>query len=155
MMRGTCFNIWRLVGLLYLGIVSLITACSVTGPDVPESTHTNDYPVSLSASFHPDTRMTVEGTALSWDDDDMVRITAGASDGSIGAAELTLYSVDADDPNLRNAYSHILQRNLSLRRICRKERWSSIMPTRAEDMSHSFMHQLLMIRTGYMRRCIM
>lgn len=98
MMRGTCFNIWRQVGLLYLGIASLITACSVTCPDVPESTHTNDYPVSLSASFYPDTRMTVEGTALSWDDEDMVRITAGASDGSVGAAELTLYSVDADDP---------------------------------------------------------
>ena len=97
-MRGKGIGIRRLVGLLYLGIVSLITACSVTGPDVPESTHTNDYPVSLSASFHPDTRMTVEGTALSWDDDDMVRITAGASDGSVGAAELTLYSVDADDP---------------------------------------------------------
>jgi len=79
MMRGKVIGIRRLAGLLYLGIASLITACSVTGPDVPESTHTNDYPVSLSASFYPDTRMTVEGTALSWDDDDMVRITAGNS----------------------------------------------------------------------------
>ena len=89
------------IRFVIIGIAAAILAVSCNGfePDVPESPF-HEYPVMLSAvgEKNGSTRMTVENeTDISWEESDKIRLTAVASDGDSGTAELSVYSIDQEN----------------------------------------------------------
>ena len=63
---------------------------------VPEVDALQEYPVVLSVD-DPSTKLALEETDLSWEDDDKIRITAVADDKDFGTSELSVYSIDNTD----------------------------------------------------------
>ena len=89
------------IRFVIIGIAAAILAVSCNGfePDVPESPF-HEYPVMLSVAGEKNcsTRMTVKnGTDISWEESDKIRLTAVASDGDSGTAELSVYSIDQEN----------------------------------------------------------
>lgn len=58
-----------------------------------------DYPVNLTTGTGADTRLGVDGLALAWDVNDILKITAVATDGSSAVSELNVYQIDENDPS--------------------------------------------------------
>ena len=76
-----------------------VSACTGIDGFIEEGTESANYPVTLSAA-HPyaDTRISVNGTAVAWEQDDRIQLTAVSADNSTGTAELTWFSgVDGKD----------------------------------------------------------
>lgn len=89
------------IRFVIIGIAAAILVASCNGfePDVPESPF-HEYPVMLSVAGEKNgsTRMTVENeTDISWEESDKIRLTAVASDGDSGTAELSVYSIDQEN----------------------------------------------------------
>lgn len=75
--------------LLILSAVSLLPSC--TGVDMPAVGLAVDYPVTLLTSS-PDSKISHEGTKMSWEEDDVLHLTAVAEDKTMGETSLAFYS---------------------------------------------------------------
>lgn len=78
-----------LLSLLLLSAVSLLPSCS--GVDMPAVGLAVDYPVTLLTSS-PDSKISHEGTKMSWEEDDVLHLTAVAEDKTTGETSLAFYS---------------------------------------------------------------
>ena len=82
--------------------VAVSSSCVDFQGEPEEVPAVNEYPVSLDASVGVDSRISVNGLSIGWEDDDKLKITAVASDGSYASSTLSVYGgVDENTP--RNA----------------------------------------------------
>lgn len=81
--------------LRIFSIIVLISSCS--GIDIPIFHQTRNYPVSLSAVSQQNTKISVVGTSLSWEETDVIQLTAIASDGSRALTDLSVHSINQND----------------------------------------------------------
>lgn len=88
---------FRSMAALVLGFS--ILSCS--GVEIPggENVAVADYPVNIIAGAGTDTRIAVDDLALTWESDDVLKITAVAADGSSATTELNIYKIDENDPS--------------------------------------------------------
>lgn len=77
--------------LLIMSVGASLSSCS--GVDFPEGNvrEERDYPVLLATSG-VDTRISIDGTAMVWDEDDCIHLTAVAEDDARGEATLAFYN---------------------------------------------------------------
>ena len=67
-----------------VGALLSIAVASCSGFDINggDFTAATEYPVNLTAGASVDTRIAVDGLALTWEQEDVLKITAVAADGS-------------------------------------------------------------------------
>ena len=96
-MSKSLYIIFKSLAALTLGFS--ILSCS--GVEIPggENAAAADYPVKIIAGAGADTRIAVDDIALTWESDDVLKLTAVAADGSSAAAELNIYKIDESDPS--------------------------------------------------------
>ena len=96
-MSKSLYIIFKSLAALTLGFS--ILSCS--GVEIPggENAAAADYPVKIIAGAGADTRIAVDDIALTWESDDVLKLTAVAADGSSAAAELNIYKIDENDPS--------------------------------------------------------
>lgn len=77
--------------LLIMSVGASLSSCS--GVDFPEGNvrEERDYPVLLATSG-VDTRISIDGTAMAWDEDDCIHLTAVTEDDARGEATLAFYN---------------------------------------------------------------
>lgn len=82
--------------ILFVAVfVILLTSCSgIDTPDIPAQ-----YPIHLSANSQSPTKISVNGTSLSWESSDILQITAVTADNIRGVADLSVYHIDVEDPH--------------------------------------------------------
>ena len=81
--------------LMILLSASLFPSCSEV--DLPSAGLAVDYPVTLMTSS-PDSKISHEGTKMTWDEDDILHLTAVADDKTIGESSVAFYSyLDEND----------------------------------------------------------
>lgn len=81
------------INILVLAFAILLTSCSgIDTPEVPAQ-----YPIKLSATSQSQTKISLNGTSLSWENTDILQITAVASDNGRAVADLSVYSVDENN----------------------------------------------------------
>lgn len=81
------------IGYLMMVLSLLTSVSSCTGVDdiAGGDASVTDYPVILSAGS-PYTRISLNDTAIAWEEDDRIQINAIAADGNTGVSELTYFS---------------------------------------------------------------
>lgn len=82
--------------ILFVAVfVILLTSCSgIDTPDIPAQ-----YPIHLSANSPSPTKISVNGTSLSWESSDILQITAVTADNIRAVADLSVYHIDVEDPH--------------------------------------------------------
>lgn len=80
--------------ILFVAVfVILLTSCSgIDTPEVP-----SQYPIHLAASSQSHTKISVDGTSLSWERSDILQITAVTADNIRAVADLSVYHIDDND----------------------------------------------------------
>lgn len=79
-------------------LVLLLGSCQQFDSGTGDSVQSDLYPVNLSAGSSPTvSRIAVSGTALSWEETDLVQLRAFAEDKTSGSAELSVFKIDEDD----------------------------------------------------------
>lgn len=95
--RGVKYNMIHLASFIVASILFIHSCSSVEIPSVPAET---EYPVSLSANSQQNTKISLDGTSLSWESSDLLQITAVATDGSYAVSDLSVYSIDPTNSNV-------------------------------------------------------
>lgn len=73
--------------------VYAVSACTGVEEFMPEGNGSVGYPVTLAAiQPYADTKISVNGTSVAWEQDDKIQLTAVAADNSTGTSELTWFS---------------------------------------------------------------
>lgn len=79
--------------LKFLISVLAVSACSGIGELNEDILANRDFPVILTTSRpYADTKVSLDGTVVAWEQDDRIQLTAVASDNSTGSSELTWFS---------------------------------------------------------------
>ena len=82
---------------IYILLALLFTSCAgFMVDDIPQDVVTR-YSVSISAAAGSDTRLAVDDLSLTWEDTDLLAITAVAADGTYANSELAVYEIDANN----------------------------------------------------------
>lgn len=93
---------------LCLWIVSsimLVSACSsVDTPDFPVA---EDYPISFTASPKSQTRISLSGTSVGWENSDILQITAVDADKKSAVSDLSVYSIDQTNDNIASFSGYV------------------------------------------------
>lgn len=95
--RGVKYNMIHLASFIVASILFIHSCSSVEIPSIPTET---EYPVSLSANPQQNTKVSLDGTSLSWESSDLLQITAVAADGSHAVSDLSVYSIDPINSNI-------------------------------------------------------
>lgn len=73
--------------------VYAVSACTGVEEFLPEGNGSVGYPVTLAAiQPYADTKISVNGTSVAWEQEDKIQLTAVAADNSTGTSELTWFS---------------------------------------------------------------
>ena len=75
----------------------LMVSCSGFEFEGADDSNVRSYPVSITAAAGANTRISLDDIALSWEQNDTLKIAAVSSDGSSAVSELTIYQIDQDD----------------------------------------------------------
>ena len=85
----------RVKNMILFVVVFVVLLASCSGIDTPVVPAR--YPILLSATTSPHTKISVEGTSLSWENSDILQITAVTADNNRGVADLSVYHIDEND----------------------------------------------------------
>ena len=84
--------------LKFLISVLAVSACSGIGELNEDIFANRDFPVILTTSRpYADTKVSLDGTVVAWEQDDRIQLTAVASDNSTGSSELTFIIIYRTD----------------------------------------------------------
>ena len=75
----------------------LMVSCSGFEFEGADDSNVRSYPVSITAAAGANTRISLDDIALSWDQNDTLKITAVSSDGSYAVSDFTIYQIDQYD----------------------------------------------------------
>jgi hypothetical protein len=93
---------------VYIWIVSsimLVSACS--GVDTPDFPAAEDYPISFTTSPQSQTKISLSGTSVGWENSDILQITAVDADKKSAVSDLSVYSIDQTNDNIASFSGYV------------------------------------------------